>query len=126
MDIFSIAYPYPLGFPLLHSLINVISVKLQPTEYSHPDRSVAKALAGLFPFAFMSLLAYTWMRMWPSLVHKHLALFMPFLGLLFGHQVGLMIIAHVSKLDFPFWNNPVYLLLATGCFLAYMEPSLER
>ncbi|KAF7723078.1 hypothetical protein EC973_002362 [Apophysomyces ossiformis] len=114
-----------LAINIVAALINVISVKLQPTEYSHPDRSVAKALAGLFPFAFMSLLAYTWMRMWPSLVHKHLALFMPFLGLLFGHQVGLMIIAHVSKLDFPFWNNPVYLLLASGCSLAYMEPSLE-
>ena len=108
---------------MLHSLINVISVKFNPTDYSRKDNSVSKALMGLVPFVFMTVVSYTWLRLWPSLVYEHLALFILLIGLLFGHQVGLMITAHVAKLSFPYWNGPVYTLLVAGCALAYADVS---
>ena len=107
------------------SLINVIQIKRNPTDFSHPDRSIRKALVGLFPFIFMVGGCYTWLRLWPEVVHEHLNLFIPLVGLLFGHQVGLMIISHVAKLDFPYWNSSVNLILAAGCCLAYLDKSLE-
>lgn len=104
-----------------YRLINVISVKYNPTDYSRKDNSVTKALMGLVPFVFMTLVSYAWLRLWPSLVYEHLALFILLIGLLFGHQVGLMITAHVAKLPFPYWNGPAYTLLAAGCALAYAD-----
>lgn len=96
-------------------------VKFRPTELSHPDKSVASALLGLFPFIFMAAVTYTWLRLWPDLVTKHLFMFILSLGLLFGHQVGLMITSHVAKLDFPYWNSSVNLTLVGGCAFAYLD-----
>ncbi|KAI9496956.1 CDP-alcohol phosphatidyltransferase-domain-containing protein [Zychaea mexicana] len=110
---------------IVAGLVNVIAVKITPTEFSHPDRSIRKALFGLFPFIYMVAATYTWLRLWPSIVNEHLALFIPLVGLLFGHQVGLMITSHVAKLDFPYWNSTVNVLLTAGCVLAYLDVSLE-
>ncbi|CDH51703.1 choline ethanolaminephosphotransferase [Lichtheimia corymbifera JMRC:FSU:9682] len=112
-----------LVFNIVAALINVISVKYNPTDYSRKDNSVSKALMGLVPFVFMTVASYAWLRLWPSLVYEHLALFILLIGLLFGHQVGLMITAHVAKLPFPYWNRSVYTLLAAGCALAYADVS---
>ncbi|ORX62538.1 hypothetical protein DM01DRAFT_1360695 [Hesseltinella vesiculosa] len=103
------------------AIINVIQVKRSPTDMSHPDRSIAKALLGLTPFLVMCFLGYKWMCLWPDLVHEHLALFIPILGLLFGFQVGLMIVAHVAKLPFPIINAPVFGFLGLGYLYAYLE-----
>ncbi|KAL1928211.1 hypothetical protein VTP01DRAFT_3127 [Rhizomucor pusillus] len=107
----------------VNAIYNVIHVKLYPTDFSHPDRSIAKALLGLVPYIYMSATVYIWMRLWPSIVHVHLLTFMLAIGLVFGHQVGLMITAHVAKLEFPWWNNTVNLILATGCTLAFLDTS---
>jgi ethanolaminephosphotransferase len=101
-------------------MINVIKVKLRPTQFSHPDRSILKAFFGLTPFVAMCYLTYQWMALWPDLVDEHLALFIPVLGLLFGFQVGLMILAHVAKQPFPYFNIPVLGFLSLGYFYAYL------
>ncbi|CAO3641321.1 unnamed protein product [Cunninghamella echinulata] len=106
---------------IVTAVINVISVKFKPTDHSHPDKSVIKALFGLLPFILMSYITYEWMCLWPDLVTKHLALFIPVLGLLFGFQVGLMILSHVAKLPFPYVNTPVLGLLSLGYLYAYLE-----
>ncbi|KAI8073979.1 CDP-alcohol phosphatidyltransferase-domain-containing protein [Gongronella butleri] len=110
-----------LLFNIVSAVMNVIHVKNNPTDMSHPDRSIGKALLGLAPFVIMCTLAYKWMRLWPDLVHEHLALFIPVVGLLFGFQVGLMIVAHVAKLSFPYVNVPAFGFLALGYTYAYLE-----
>ncbi|KAI7863997.1 CDP-alcohol phosphatidyltransferase-domain-containing protein [Spinellus fusiger] len=110
---------------IILAISNVIKVKRLPTEFSHPNRSISQALMGLAPFALMTALSLAWMAMWPTLVHSELAYFMLFLGLLFGHQVGTMITAHVAKLDFPLWNTPVFVLLGAGCALAWLDVTFE-
>ncbi|ORZ08337.1 hypothetical protein BCR42DRAFT_462896 [Absidia repens] len=103
------------------AVINVISVKLKPTDYSRADRSIVKALLGLTPFVSMCYLTYKWMSLWPDLVNEHLALFIPAIGLLFGYQVGLMIVAHVAKLSFPYINVSMIGCLSLGSLYAYLE-----
>ncbi|KAG0795091.1 hypothetical protein G6F57_004432 [Rhizopus arrhizus] len=115
-----------LLFNIVSGLLNVISVKLWPTEMSHKNRSIPDAFLGLFPFINMSYWAYLWLKTWPDLVTDHLALFIPFYGLLFGHQVGLMITAHVSKLGFPNLNLPVTLILMSGYLLAKYDAVVEE
>ncbi|KAI8097663.1 uncharacterized protein BX664DRAFT_257783 [Halteromyces radiatus] len=107
---------------IVTGLINVISVKLHPTDYSRvDDGSIIKAMLGLVPFISMCYITYQWMCLWPDLVNEHLALFIPVLGLLFGFQVGLMILAHVAKLPFPYANVPVLGFLSLGYLYAYLE-----
>ncbi|KAI8975620.1 CDP-alcohol phosphatidyltransferase-domain-containing protein [Mycotypha africana] len=104
---------------------NVIMVKFYPTENALEDRSISKAMLGLFPFVNMCFWSYKWMQLWPDIVTEHLSLFILFLGLLFGHQVGLMITAHVAKMKFPYVNVPVNLILLSGCLIAYFEDKLQ-
>ncbi|KAL0086275.1 CDP-alcohol phosphatidyltransferase-domain-containing protein [Phycomyces blakesleeanus] len=112
-------------FNISSALLNVIKVKIYPTDTSHKDRSILKAVAGLLPFVLMTGLSVGWLYMWPSLVYEDLSTFILFTGLLFGHQVGTIITSHVAKLSFPFWDTPAMALLCTGCALAYVETSLE-
>ncbi|KAI9320064.1 CDP-alcohol phosphatidyltransferase-domain-containing protein [Dichotomocladium elegans] len=107
-----------LVFNIISALVNVIAVKYVPTDYSHEDRSIGKALLGLLPFVFIVGSICGWLYLWPSLVYEHLAFFILFTGLIFGHQVGIMITSHVAKLDFPYVNVPVFTLLVAGCALA--------
>lgn len=117
---------HAVGLTKVYSLYNVIHVKLYPTEMSKKDRSIVKATLGLLPYASMCFWAYKWMRVWPDIVSDHLAIFIMFFGLLFGHQVGLMITAHVSKLSFPYFNVPVNGLLISGYLIAIFEEFLEE
>ncbi|KAI9033655.1 CDP-alcohol phosphatidyltransferase-domain-containing protein [Phycomyces nitens] len=114
-----------LVFNITFALLNVISVKIYPTDMSHKDRSILKAVSGLIPFVLMTGLSVAWLYMWPSLVYEDLSAFIMFIGLLFGHQVGTIITSHVAKLSFPFWDTPAMALLGTGCGLAYVETCLE-
>lgn len=107
-------------------LYNVIHVKLHPTDMSKKDSSIVKATLGLFPFFNMCFWAYKWMRVWPDIVADHLAIFIIFFGLLFGHQVGLMITAHVAKLSFPYFNAPVNAMLISGYIIAVSQPFIEE
>jgi ethanolaminephosphotransferase len=80
----------------------------------------------LGPFVSLSVWGYLWLTSWPDLVTDHLALFIPFYGLLFGHQVGLMITAHVAQMPFPFIDLPVTFLLMSGWLLAKYEAIVEE
>ncbi|KAI7864093.1 uncharacterized protein EV154DRAFT_433157 [Mucor mucedo] len=111
---------------IVTALYNVIHVKLQPTEMSKKDGSIVKATLGLAPFINMCFWTYKWMRIWPDIVTDHLAVFIFFFGLIFGHQVGLMITAHVSKLSFPYINIPVNALLISGYLIAKSESFIEE
>ncbi|KAI9254016.1 CDP-alcohol phosphatidyltransferase-domain-containing protein [Sporodiniella umbellata] len=114
-----------LLFNIVSGLYNVVKVKLHPTDTSHPDRSIGKACLGLFPFVSQAWLAYAWLHAWPDLVTDHLAWVIPLLGLLFSHQVGLMITAHVAGLAFPYVNWSVSGLLLSGVILSRYELAIE-
>ncbi|KAI9483091.1 MAG: CDP-alcohol phosphatidyltransferase-domain-containing protein [Benjaminiella poitrasii] len=113
-------------FNILAAYYNVIHIKYYPTENSKKDRSVIKAVFGLFPFFNMCFWAYSWMRIWPEIVSEHLSIFIIFFGFLFGHQVGLMITSHVSKLDFPYFNYRVNFILLSGWLIARFQPFIEE
>ncbi|CAO3672424.1 unnamed protein product [Rhizopus stolonifer] len=113
-------------FNIFSALWNVISVKIWPTDRSHKKTSILDALLGLSPFVIMCYWSYMWLKTWPDLVHYHLAIFIPFIGLLFGHQVGLMITANVSKLDFPNLNFSMTFILMSGYLLAKYETLVEE
>ncbi|KAG1145566.1 hypothetical protein G6F37_011159 [Rhizopus arrhizus] len=110
-------------FGALVLLYNILS-GLHQVLRSHP--SFPTALFGLGPFVSLSLWGYLWLTSWPDLVTDHLALFIPFYGLLFGHQVGLMITAHVAQMPFPFIDLPVTFLLMSGWLLAKYEAIVEE
>ncbi|GAA5801152.1 hypothetical protein HPULCUR_006594 [Helicostylum pulchrum] len=113
-------------FNIITALYNVIHVKLYPTDMSMKDRSIIKATLGLTPFVTMCFWAYKWMCLWPDIVSDHLAIFIIFFGLIFGHQVGLMITAHVAKLRFPYFNVPVNALLISGYLIATFQDFIEE
>ncbi|CAG8552475.1 2232_t:CDS:2 [Paraglomus brasilianum] len=69
------------------------------------------ALLGLFPFAFMSALEFVWLAASPQILTRHLIVFLLYIGISFGYQVGLIITAHVTKAPFPYWNVSFYPLL---------------
>ncbi|KAI0053462.1 Choline/ethanolaminephosphotransferase [Auriscalpium vulgare] len=72
-------------------------------------RSVLRPLLYLLPFSASALLQIAWMNH-PKLMNSdvlHSAVFVPFLcawGLQFAHQVGRMILAHVTGQAFPWWD----------------------
>jgi ethanolaminephosphotransferase len=70
-----------------------------------------KPLVYLLPFPVTALLHISWLMQeytpWSSFSIRDSALLVPFLtawGLQFAHNVGRMILAHVTKGAFPVWN----------------------
>ena len=84
-----------------------------PLSYSNVYRScraskksVLRPLLFLLPFPVTVLLQVLWLLAPGSLIVQS-SLFVPFLcawGLQFAHQVGRMILAHVTGSRFPYWN----------------------
>ncbi len=72
-------------------------------------KSTKRPLLLLLPFVFSVALQVAWLSH-PEFEHSAImdsALFVPFLcswGLQFAHQVGRMILAHVTSMPFPVWN----------------------
>ncbi|RUS20467.1 choline ethanolaminephosphotransferase [Endogone sp. FLAS-F59071] len=77
-------------------------------------RPIFPALSGLIPFFSSSAIAYLWLISSPSIVTKHLIPFALYIGCSFGYQVGLIILAHVTKAPFPFMNLMMVPLIV-GC-----------
>lgn len=70
-------------------------------------RSVFKPLLGLIPFVVLTTSNVAWMLGNQSQLFVQGPLFVPFLifwGLSFAYLVGLVIISHVCKGPFPYWN----------------------
>jgi ethanolaminephosphotransferase len=74
------------------------------------NKPVLPPLLGLLPFFTHSLILVAWLHAETfggvSIVHD--ARLLPFLGywgMSFAYQVGQLILAHVTKSDFPYWNG---------------------
>jgi len=93
-----------LAFNIITSYMNVFTAKRQSGE------SPYKPLLYLLPFPASVAIEVFWLSS-PSFSRSHIInspLFLPFLcawGLQFAHQVGRMILAHVTKQPFPWWDT---------------------
>ncbi|KAI0029498.1 choline ethanolaminephosphotransferase [Vararia minispora EC-137] len=93
-----------LAFNILSSYWNVYQ------SCRAKDTSTLKPLLYLLPFPVSAALQVLWMNN-PSLSDSHILksrVFVPFLcswGLQFAHQVGRMILAHVTGQPFPWWDS---------------------
>ncbi|KAI0319538.1 Choline/ethanolaminephosphotransferase [Amylostereum chailletii] len=93
-----------LAFNIMSSYFNVFKA------CRSSGKSVLKPLLYLLPFPASALLQVLWMNH-PKLTNSdilHSPAFVPFLcswGLLFAHQVGRMILAHVTSEPFPWWDS---------------------
>lgn len=107
-------------FPLISrvsddSSLNVIKARRKANQ------PVLPALLGLIPFFSMSAIAYTFLSHHEEIVHRHLLPTMLYLGIVFAYTVGLIIIAHVSKKHFPYWNM-TFIPLILGIADVYITP----
>ncbi|RKP05043.1 CDP-alcohol phosphatidyltransferase-domain-containing protein [Thamnocephalis sphaerospora] len=96
-----------LLYNIISSIKNVVDVK------STSWRQLGLALAGLLPFFVSSALAYIWLLASPVLLTQHQVAFILYTGVTSSYIVGRIILAHVTKSEFPFFNI-VYVPLLIG------------
>ncbi|KAF8586240.1 choline ethanolaminephosphotransferase [Ramaria rubella] len=92
------------GFALAFNIITSYGNVYQSCRAA--GKSVLRPLLFLLPFPTTVLLQVLWLLS-PSSPIRNSSLFVPFLcawGLQFAHQVGRMILAHVTGSCFPYWN----------------------
>jgi ethanolaminephosphotransferase len=95
---------------IVNSVWNVI------LESTKKKTSGIVAITGLLPFVFSCLLIYLWaVSSTPQLVDNAMLPLSLYITFSFGHMVGQIILAHVLKGPFPYWNAnwmPILLHLA--------------
>ena len=93
-------------------------------------RPTLKPLLFLLPFVVSTALQVLWL-LHPSFYHSdivHSPLFIPVMcawGVQFAHQVGRMILSHVTKTQFPWWNS-MWIWSAIGVLDAHLPDLLHR
>lgn len=92
-----------LGFNILSASINVIRARQKKGE------PLAPALAGLLPFFLSSGITFSFAYLNPNIVYRSCIPFMCFVGTCLAYSVGLMITAHVTHAEFPYFT-PYFLL----------------
>lgn len=89
------------------------------------NKPIVPALLGLAPFFIMSGIAWLFLSHHEEIVHQHLLPTMLYLGIVFAYTVGTIIIGHVAKKDFPYWNI-TFLPLLAGLADVYITPYFRR
>lgn len=69
------------------------------------------ALAGYLPFIATWTLIPAYLYLQPTILHHHLIPFIIYVGLINAYSVGQMIVAHLTKADFPYQNVLILPLL---------------
>ncbi|KAN0061425.1 hypothetical protein ACQY0O_006272 [Thecaphora frezii] len=109
-----------LGFNVVASYSNVIAARRARKE------SVLSPLSGLFPLVLQVGANTVWMLSNKSLILADMHAFLPFIcywGVTFAYNVGLLIVAHVSKAPFPYWNIAI-IWSVVGAVDAYLPRSI--
>jgi len=102
-EAFMVFASFGLAFNIISSYINV------RRAMKNSGRSTLKPLLLLLPFPFAALIQIAWLAQphYNQSAIINSPLFVPFLcawGLQFAHQVGRMILAHVTSMPFPMWD----------------------
>jgi ethanolaminephosphotransferase len=87
-----------LVFNTLSSAINVMKVRKERGQ------DPARALLGLIPTGVMWVLVTAYLALQPTILHNHLVPFVFFVGLVNAYSVGQIIVAHLAKARFPYYN----------------------
>ena len=115
-----------LAFNIITSYHNVARSRRSSHSSAEGHGSILHPLLLLLPFLFPPFAHLLWLsqsRSAPSPL-LHSPLFLPFIsawGLQFAHQVGRMILSHVTKMPFPMWDN-IWLVTLLGA----LDASLPR
>jgi ethanolaminephosphotransferase len=88
-------------------------------------KPILPALLGLLPFFTVSGMAYVFLSHHEEFVHVHLLPTALYLGIVFAYMVGTIIIAHVAKKDFPYWNI-TWIPLILGLADVYITPNFRE
>lgn len=84
----------------------------------------SQALVGLVPFFTSWALIAAYLALQPNILRNHLVPFVFYVGLINAYSVGQMIVAHLTKSDFPY-QNILVLPLAYGV-LDSLGPVLQE
>jgi len=113
-----------LNFPLYNvvcsviailALFNVVCSSINVVNYSKGhNESLLKKSVGILPHLFICAFVMLWTKSSSTLIENNLIPFFLFIGFCFGHQVGLIILNHVAKKSFPYWNRMYNLVLVAG------------
>jgi len=99
----------------LTALFNIVCSAINVYNYSKNNKeSLAKKSLGLIPHLFICVFVMLWAKSSSTLIENNLVPFFLFVGFCFGHQVGLIILYHVAKKSFPYWNRMYNLLIIAG------------
>lgn len=89
----------------------------------HSPTSLLTPLTRLTPWVLHTLFQVLWLALLPSsflLSRPSLLAFLVFWGTAFAHHVGLLILAHLTKSEFPAaWKHPLLALSALGALDAW-------
>ncbi|KAG2144675.1 CDP-alcohol phosphatidyltransferase-domain-containing protein [Suillus bovinus] len=115
---------FGLAFNIISSYRNVI--KATRSE----GKSSLKPLVYLLPFVISATLQILWLLSptYHDSAIIHSPLFLPFLcawGLQFAHQVGRMILSHITRAPFPLWNS-LWLWNVVGVIDAQLPFLIDR
>lgn len=108
-------YKFACVFIAITALFNVVCSAINVINYSKNNKeSLVKKSLGLIPHLFICAFVMLWSKSSSTLIENNLIPFFLFIGFCFGHQVGLIILYHVAKKSFPYWNRMYNLLLIAG------------
>ncbi|KAG4100991.1 Choline/ethanolaminephosphotransferase [Neocallimastix lanati (nom. inval.)] len=100
------------------ALFNVVCSAINVVNYTKDhNESLLKKSLGLVPHLFICGFVMLWAKSSSTLIENNLLPFFLFIGFCFGHQVGLIILYHVAKKSFPYWNRMYNFLVAAGLVL---------
>lgn len=118
-DLFLSFSTLALGLNIYTSASNVLASLPKP----HSPTSLLKPLTRLTPWILHTSLQVLWLHFLPSsflLSRPSLIAFLVFWGTAFAHHVGLLILAHLTKSEFPAaWKHPLLAITAIGALDAW-------
>jgi ethanolaminephosphotransferase len=96
---------YLSHLPLAQAHIN-IPISAQNVQKARHERGqrARKALLGLLPYFGVWALIPIYLALNPLILHQHLVPFLFFIGIINAYSVGQMIVAHLTKSRFPYYN----------------------
>lgn len=91
--------------------------------------SIVRPLWALMPFAVQVVANVCWAEGNRRMVYEHAPVFVPFVffwGLSFAYLVGIVIVAHVCRLPFPYWNVTCVISIVGAVDANLPTPILQR
>ncbi|KAJ3053944.1 hypothetical protein HK097_003017 [Rhizophlyctis rosea] len=102
-----------VGINVATSALNVIKSR------KSKKLSTTTPFFGLIPFFVFVAATFSWLYVSPTILKKHIVPFVLLIGCIFGHQVGKMILAHVTHRPFPMFNKSAFFIFTAGIISSF-------